>query len=265
VWDLPGVGLSSRARNNDYGIERFAADLHAVISWTGASDVVLVGHSIGGMILQTFSRLFPAEPSVAGIALVHTTYKNPMRTTKFGAFYTAIEKPVILPLLYLTIAISPLVWVMNLLSYLNGSTHRSTDKQSFSGGETRGQLDFVSRFVLVQSPGVLARGMLGMMKFDESAHLKNINYRTLVVPAENDPVTLPMASAVLTESIPYANSALIQRGKHQAQMEMHGSFLETLEAFVRRSLASHSEKNQGVRSPHIAATKAFKNGLRPET
>jgi pimeloyl-ACP methyl ester carboxylesterase len=259
------VGLSSRARNNDYGIERFAADLHAVISWTGASDVVLVGHSIGGMILQTFSRLFPAEPSVAGIALVHTTYKNPMRTTKFGAFYTAIEKPVILPLLYLTIAISPLVWVMNLLSYLNGSTHRSTDKQSFSGGETRGQLDFVSRFVLVQSPGVLARGMLGMMKFDESAHLKNINYRTLVVPAENDPVTLPMASAVLTESIPYANSALIQRGKHQAQMEMHGSFLETLEAFVRRSLASHSEKNQGVRSPHIAATKAFKNGLRPET
>ena len=84
VWDLPGVGLSTRASNNDYSMERFATDLHAIVEWSGAPRVVMVGHSIGGMILQTYARLFPTDSSVAGLALVHTTYMNPLRTTKYG-------------------------------------------------------------------------------------------------------------------------------------------------------------------------------------
>src|SRR6185312_9471626 len=115
------------AANNDYSMERFATDLRAIVEWTAAPRIVLVGHSIGGMILQTYARLFPTDSSVAGLALVHTTYKNPLRTTKHGALYSAIEKPVIVPLLYLTILFSPLAWLMNVLSYLNGSAHRSTD------------------------------------------------------------------------------------------------------------------------------------------
>ena len=45
VWDLPGVGLSTRAVNNDYSIERFATDLHAIVQWSGVPRIVLVGHS----------------------------------------------------------------------------------------------------------------------------------------------------------------------------------------------------------------------------
>ncbi len=232
VWDLPGVGLSTRALNKDYSIDRFATDLHAIVTWSGASRIMLVGHSIGGMILQTFARLFPATPAVAGMALVHTTYKNPVRTTKNAAFYSAIEKPVIIPLLHLTKALSPLVWLMNVASYLNGSTHRSTDKQSFSGNETRGQLNFTARFVLVQSPGILARGMLGMIRFDESASIKTIALPTVVVAGEKDPVTLSAASQVLSESIPHARCITIPAGKHQAQMEMHESFLGALKKYI---------------------------------
>ena len=240
VWDLPGVGLSTRAFNNDYSIERFARDLQAIVEWSGASRIVMVGHSIGGMILQTYARLFPTEPAVTGLALVHTTYTNPIRTTKHGTVYSAIEKPVIVPLLYLTIAISPLVWLMNVLSYLNGSTHRSTDKQSFSGKETRGQLDFTARFVLVQSPAVLAKGMLGMIKFDESTNVKTIAYPTVVVAAEKDPVTLPSASQFLADSIPDANWVTIPMGRHQAQMEMNESFLKALKDFIRNLVHENS-------------------------
>jgi pimeloyl-ACP methyl ester carboxylesterase len=237
VWDLPGVGLSTKALNNDYSIERFATDLHAVLQWSGAPSIVMVGHSIGGMILQTYVRLFPNEPTLAGLALVHTTYTNPIRTTKNGTFYTAIEKPVIVPLLHLTVVLSPVVWLMNVLSYLNGSTHRSTDKQSFSGDESRGLLNFTARFALVQSPAVLAKGMLGMIRFDESTNVKNIALPTVVVAAENDPVTLPSASQFLTDSIPEAYCVKIPMGKHQAQMEMNESFLGALKGFVRKSLS----------------------------
>lgn len=235
VWDLPGAGLSTRAANNDYSIARFANDLHSIVEWSGASQILLVGHSIGGMILQTYARLYPASAAIRGIALVHTTYKNPVRTTRFGALYTAIEKPIIIPLLYLTIGLSPMVWLMNVLSYLNGSTHRSTDKQSFSGNETRGQLEFAASFVLAQSPGVLARGMLGMIHFDESNNLQSIAIPTLVVPGENDPVTLTSASQVLTDSIPNARSVTIPMGRHQGQMEMHYLFLGALKGFARNS------------------------------
>ncbi|MBA3481385.1 MAG: alpha/beta hydrolase, partial [Pirellulales bacterium] len=243
VWDLPGVGLSTKALNNDYSIERFATDLHAVVQWSGAPHVVMVGHSIGGMILQTYARLFPNDPAVAGLALVHTTYTNPIRTTKNGTIYSAIEKPVIIPLLHLTILLSPLVWLMNVLSYLNGSTHRSTDKQSFSGEETRGQLDFTARFVLVQSPGVLAKGMLGMIRFDESTNVKKIGFPTMVVAAEKDPVTLPSASQFLTDSISNAYCVTIPMGKHQAQMEMNESFIGALKGFIRNSLSKDASLN----------------------
>ena len=237
VWDLPGVGLSTRAVNNDYSIKRFATDLHAIVEWSGATRIVMVGHSIGGMVLQTYARLFPTEPSVAGLALVHTTYTNPLRTTKHGAVYSAIEKPVIVPLLYLTVFLSPLVWLMNVLSYLNGSTHHSTEKQSFSGGESKGQLDFTARFVLAQSPAVLAKGMLGMLEFDESTNVKTIRFPTVVVAAENDPVTLPSASRFLTESIPTAYCVTIPSGRHQAQMEMNESFLGALKAFIQSAVS----------------------------
>jgi hypothetical protein len=115
------------------------------------------------MITLTLCKAFPGMMGrqVAGLVLAHTTYTNPDRTTRMAWLYTAIEKPVIIPLLYVTIALWPLVWAMNWLSYLNGSTHRSTHKQSFAGGETRGRLDFFATFAPRARPDVLARGCSG--------------------------------------------------------------------------------------------------------
>src|SRR5206468_10043276 len=113
-------------------------------AFAGNRPAVLVGHSIGGMITLTYCKLFPEAlgSRVAGLVLAHTSYTNPVRTTQMAALYTALEKPVLIPLLYLTIALWPLAWLMNWMSYLNGSAHQSTHKTSFSGNETRGQLDF---------------------------------------------------------------------------------------------------------------------------
>ena len=101
-----------------------------------------------------------------GLVLTHTTPTNPVRTTSGAAFYTAIAKPVLVPLMYLTIALSPLMWLMNWLSYLNGSAHLSTKHSAFGGTETWEQIDFITKFQLQASPAVMARGMLGMMRYD---------------------------------------------------------------------------------------------------
>ena len=99
---------------------------------------ILLGHSIGGMITLTFCRLFPKAlgDRVRAIALVQTTYTNPVRTANMAGLLTALERPVIVPLLHLTIWLSPLIWLSNLMSYLNGSALLSTKSSGFAGKQT---------------------------------------------------------------------------------------------------------------------------------
>ena len=122
-----------------------------------------------------------------------------------AGLYTALEKPVLIPLFYLTIALWPLAWPMNWMSYLNGSAHRSTHKTSFSGNETRGQLDFVAGFMPLGHPDVLARGMLGMIAYDATTILDQIEVPTLVVVGDRDTTTKPGSRRIYRAEYPPRN------------------------------------------------------------
>jgi len=234
VWDLPGAGLSKKPTNNDYRLENLAADLKDVIDFAGGRPAFLVGHSIGGMTTLTFCKEFPdwLGSKVAGLVLVHTTYTNPVRTTRMAGLYTAIEKPVIVPLLYLTIALWPLVWIMNWLSYFNGSVHRSTHKSSFSGAETRGQLDFISKIAPRYRPDVLARGMLGMIAYDATNALPRIDVPTLVVVGDRDTTTPPEAGEFIARQVPMAELVTLSPAKHMGLFEYHGRFDQLVSRFA---------------------------------
>jgi hypothetical protein len=54
--------------------------------------------------------------------------------------------------LLLALWLSPIMWLMNWLSYLNGSAHIQSALTGFSGHETRGQLDFTARYTPLYSP-----------------------------------------------------------------------------------------------------------------
>ena len=60
VWDEPGLGRSTRPTTRDYSLEKFAADLEAVLALTDNKPAILGGHGIAGMITLTFCGLFPA-------------------------------------------------------------------------------------------------------------------------------------------------------------------------------------------------------------
>jgi pimeloyl-ACP methyl ester carboxylesterase len=245
LWDEPGLGLSKKPDNKDYRLEKLAADLGAVLAFAGDKPAVLVGHSIGGMIILTFCKVFPEtlRERVAGVVLVHTTYTNPVRTTKMAALYTAIETPVLIPLLYLTIALWPLVWAMNWLSYLNGSAHRSTHKESFAGTETRGQLDFFARFMPRGRPDVLARGTLGMIAYDATATLKTIPVPTLVVVGDQDATTLPEAGDYIKRHVPNAELATLSPAKHLGLIEQHSAFDKLVGEFAESCLSTGAIRN----------------------
>jgi pimeloyl-ACP methyl ester carboxylesterase len=234
VWDEPGLGRSTRPTTRDYSLENLAADLKAVLALTGDKPAILGGHSIGGMITLIFCRLFPSAlgSRVMGLVLTHTTPTNPVRTTSAAAFYTAIEKPVLVPLMYLTIALSPLVWLMNWLSYLNGSAHLATRHSAFGGTETWEQIDFITKFQLQASPAVMARGMLGMMRYDARETLGRISVPTLVVAGDQDSVTKLEASEIINSGLPSARLITLAPAKHLGLIEHHTRYAEVVGEFV---------------------------------
>jgi pimeloyl-ACP methyl ester carboxylesterase len=234
VWDEQGLGKSTPPTNRDYSLKNLARDLEAVLGLAGDKPAILLGHSIGGMITLTFCGLFASmlRSRIMGIVLTHTTPTNPVRTTSGAAFYTAIEKPVLMPLMYLTIALSPLVWLMNWLSYLNGSAHLSTKHSSFGGTETWEQIDFFTRFQPEAWPAVMARGMLGMMRYDATETLARISVPTLVVAGDQDSVTKPEASERIRSGIPKARLITLAPAKHLGLIEHHTRYAEVVREFA---------------------------------
>jgi pimeloyl-ACP methyl ester carboxylesterase len=206
VWDLPGLGRSKGPANGDYRIEKMAGDLNAVVQeFGGRGPVVLIGHSIGGMITQTFCRLYPKQlgPRVGGLVLQHTTYTNPLRTALFAPLWTAIEKPILVPLNYLTIWLAPLAWLSNWQSYWNGSLHVMTRIASFSGRQSAGQLDYAAWLAAKAWPAVISRGNLAMVTFDEQRTLPEIEIPVLVIEGKHDRMTKPEASERIESLLPH--------------------------------------------------------------
>jgi pimeloyl-ACP methyl ester carboxylesterase len=239
VWDEPGLGKSTRPSNRDYSLENLARDLDAVLAVAGEKPAILLGHSIGGMIILTFCRLFPEAigTRVNGIVLTHTTPTNPIRTTSGAAFLTAIEKPVLVPMMYLTIALSPLLWIMNWLSYRNGSAHLANKRSSFAGTETWEQIEFATRFQPQASPAVIARGMLGMMRYDATDVLPGITVPTLVIAGDRDSTTKPEASERIRAGIPKARLLTLTPAKHLGLIEHHEKYAAAVREFAHAAQA----------------------------
>jgi len=233
VWDLPGLGKSKKPHNRDYSLEKYARDLEAVLSLAGDRPVILLGHSMGGMILLTFCRLFPEHlgQQVAGLIVVDATDTNPLKTTIFNKLLLALQKPLLEPLLHLAIALSPLLWFTSWLSYLNGLTLLTTEISGFTGRETRGQLNFSTLIGLKASPGVLAQGTLAMLRFNETEILPKISVPTLVVFGKSDIATRPFANKRISREVPQADLAVLAPAGHMGLMERNQQFAQVVRVF----------------------------------
>ena len=233
AWDLPGLGRSTQPKNGDYSLEKMAADLESVLTSCGEQPVLLLGHSIGGMITLTFCRLFPQHMGgrVAGLVLQNTTYTDPIQTITGSRLMRALKVPVLTPLLHLQIFFSPLLWAVNCLSYLLGTAHLITHLTQFGGGETPEQLEFASRFTLPQSPAVLARGILAMFRYDATAVLPTISVPALICTGGRDRLTGAEAGKTLCAQIPYSQQLHIDTAGHLTLLEHNERFCQAVSAF----------------------------------
>lgn len=233
TWDLPGLGRSKRPMDGKYSIDRFAEALGAVVEWSGASRVVLVGHSIGGMTTQTFWRARPElRDHVAGMVLVDTTHENPLKTMILSKLWLALRRPLIEPMCWLTVALSPLAWLMAWNSYLNGSSHILMRLTGFGRYATRGQVDLTALLSAKGSPGVQAKGNIAMFNWHVTKDLPAITAPVLVLAGDKDIITLPQASTVISHAIPNATLTVFEGCNHMGFLERNQAYDEAIANFA---------------------------------
>ena len=233
--DLPGLGKSTRPTNKDFSLTKLAADLQAVIEHTQVRNPILWGHSIGGMTILTLLAALQGgrQPAIKGVILEHTTYTNPVRTILFDKLMTAIQKPVLVPLCWLLIIFSPLIWISRWMSYLNGNSHIMTRFLTFTGTQTAKQLDFVTLLSTLAPPAVTARGVLGMFNYDVTRQLSSMQTPALIIAANKDRLTKPVASEVMSQQMPNAQLVTVAPGGHQGLVERHQEVNQAAERFIQ--------------------------------
>lgn len=256
LWDLPGLGRSTGPHDKNWSLEKLANDLNAVLDLAGGRPAILVGHSIGGMMILTYCRLFPEAlgSRVSALVLAQTTPTNPVKTTSMATLYTVLQKPVLEPLCHLMVWLAPVAWLLNWMSYLNGSAHRSTERSSFSGQESRGQLNFITRYSVAAWPAVVARGMLGMFRYDATDVLPSLRVPTLIVAGDRDKTCKPDASVQMAAAIPQSELAVLQSAKHCGLFEHHDEFLTILRSFADNHLGAKPSQVDRPRSSSSMVT-----------
>ncbi|BEV13000.1 alpha/beta hydrolase (plasmid) [Asticcacaulis sp. DW145] len=240
AWDLPGMGRS-RAGTAGITLTAFAVSLKAVIEQTAEEKVILVGHSIGGMVLQTLARDFPDffEARVAAVVLVNTTNTNPLRTMIFDRLALALEKPLIEPMMVLTRWLTPLAWLNSWQTYFNGGAHLA-NRVGFGRHVTHNQLNHTALLSTRNSPGAQARGNLAMFAWESQGALRHSAVPVLVIGGKMDIVTKPSSSETLALSLGSGQLLLVEDANHMGFLENFEVYNEAIAAFAHQARATKS-------------------------
>jgi pimeloyl-ACP methyl ester carboxylesterase len=231
LWDLPGLGRSRPPPDGKITVANFASDLSALLQ-TLERPAVLVGHSIGGMTLQTLVRDHPeASDRIAGIVLLNTTYTNPLRTMILGRLFLFLQRPLIEPAMHLTVWLQPLVWLSKWQSYLSGFVHAGM-RFGFGKFVTRTQLEHAAFLATRAPPAVEAKGNLDMLRWDATGATAYWPKPLLVVGGDQDIVTKLAASETIAARTPAAHLKVIAGVNHMGPMERADLYSQAIAEFA---------------------------------
>lgn len=230
TWDLPGLGRSRPGSRRAIGPVAFAQDLERILEIT-QGPVVLIGHSIGGMTLQSWLAQSLDRTRVAGLVLLNTTPRMPLRTMVAARLLLALEHPVLRPMMGLTIVLRPLAWIMAWQGYLSGTTHLA-NRLGFGRRAGRAALDYVSRLTTRNDPAAQARGNLSMFDWDSGDALARWEAPVLVIGGTHDLVTKTEASHDLAGMSPSSRLVIVPGVGHMGFLEAPEAYADAVRAFV---------------------------------
>jgi 3-oxoadipate enol-lactonase len=211
AWDMPGYGGS--APLPAVSISAFADALRDFLAQVGAKNPILVGHSIGGMIVQQLLAKTPDMASAIVLAQTSPAFGKPdgdWQKSFIDARLGPLDRGETLA------ALAP-----SLVGELVG------DDPDIGGMD-------LARDCMASVPETSYRAtMLALMGFDLRSALKNIAVPTLVLSGSKDNNAPAPMMAKMASYIPSARYIEIEGVGHLANLERPGAFNAALDRFLR--------------------------------
>jgi pimeloyl-ACP methyl ester carboxylesterase len=257
TWDLPGLG---RSRTKDVSFHHFADSLRRVVLESGDDRVVLVGHGIGGMIIQTLLRDEPRffREHVEAVVLLNTTDASSQYTMAASDLVRAVRGVLIEPALRAAIVLEPLAWLAAWQSYLSGTTH-VLNRLACSPTVTRSQLEAITLLQTMNRPSSQAKGELAMLHWDPVEAAAQLPRPLLVIGGADDGVTIPIASERLARMAPHAQIVVHEGVNHMGPIDQPLTYWRNVRSFLARltrSALPAPNPSERVESPRRPARSA---------
>lgn len=206
--DLPGHGRSSGEGRQT--IEAYRDVVLALLDAVGLEKTVLVGHSMGGAITQSFALTHPER--LDGIVLVGTGARLRVLPAILDGLSTDFTRTVEMITRY---AYAP-----------------QTDADLVAQGQAE---------LLDNRPEVVHGDFLACNRFDLMARVGDISVPTLVICGAEDALTPPKYAAFLHEAIPQSKMVLVQGAGHMVMVEQPEAVTQAIASFVLEPDAARNE------------------------
>jgi 3-oxoadipate enol-lactonase len=216
AWDMPGYGAS--APLPAVTIATLADALQDFLQQIGASKPILVGHSIGGMIVQQWLTKYPDV--AAGVVLAQTS-------PAFGKPDGDWQKS------FIGARLGPLDRGETMASLAPALVGELVGNDPDAGGMA------LARDCMAAVPETTYRAtMLALPGFDQRNALKKIAVPTLVLSGSKDNNAPAPMMAKMASYIPSATYAELEGAGHLVNLERPAAFNAALDSFLMAYVAA---------------------------
>src|SRR6266478_7261006 len=216
AWDMPGYGGSAPLPS--VTIATLADALQDFLQQVGAAKPILVGHSIGGMIVQ---QLLAKNPHIASAVVLAQT--SPAFGKPDGDWQKA----------FIEARLGPLDRGETLASLAPSLVKELVGDDPDIGGME------LARDCMACVPEATYRAtMLSMLGFDQRNALKDIVVPTLLLSGSKDKNAPAPMMAKMATYVPSARYIELEGVGHLANLERPAAFNAALESFLRANAAA---------------------------
>lgn len=199
LLDLPGHGESGEEGESEIG--KYAEHVYDFIKALGLPEVFLVGHSMGGAIVQTMALKYPE--AIKGIILVGTGARLRVLPMILNGIRENFEKTV-----------------------------RQINEMHFSRKVSPDLLAKSLEYMLKVRPDILYGDYLACDRFDIMQEVEKIDLPALILCGDEDQLTPVKYSQFLRDRIRASRLEVLPGAGHMVMMESPSAFNETIREFI---------------------------------
>lgn len=213
TFDNRGVGRTTED-NSNISIEDMADDCAELIIKLNLSSVIVLGHSMGGMIAMDLARRYPEL--VDKLILEATATKMSNRNVEMLEDWISFLKN----------GMDRKLWFRNMFYWIFSPSFFN-DKLMLDQA-----VDMAIRYRYAQSDISFENQVKALSKFDYQNIISEIKARTLVIYGELDLLFPPMETEKIFDNIPDMKSTTIKNAAHSIHMDEPKEFVRTVVDFV---------------------------------